>query len=169
MARTDPKKKPQNDEQASAARVNAARASASSAPGESASGVRSAARHPWLGGIDLVTALLLLGCVWGVLPARWWPIDVSATLLGALLAASGGGLLAGAPWARRVGLVTGAVTLVLGLALVTTLALTASYLSGLYGPVGRGGAVILVLVAALAIPYFVFFPAAQIVALRKPA
>jgi hypothetical protein len=128
-----------------------------------------APRHPWLGAIDLVTALLLLGGVWGVLPARWWPVDVGATLLGALLAASGVGLLAGLPWARRVGLVAGGAALVLGLALVTTLALTASYLSGLYGPVGRGGAVILALVAALALPYLVLFPAAQLVALRKPA
>ena len=125
-------------------------------------------RHPWIGGIDLVSTLLLLGCVWGVLPARWWPVDVLATLLGALLAASGGGLLTGTPWARRVGLAAGVVTLVLGLALVTTLALTASYLSGVYGPVGRGGAVILVLVGALSIPYFIVFPAAKIVALRKP-
>ena len=166
MAKTDAKKKPQNDVSVSAA-DRSATAQTSTAPtnGESA----AKRRHPWLGGIDLVTALLLLGCVWGVLPARWWPVDVGATLLGALLATSGGGLLAGAPWARRVGVVAGAVTLLLGLALVTTLALTASYLSGLYGPVGRGGAVILVLVAALAIPYFVFFPAAQIVALRKPA
>lgn len=128
-----------------------------------------ARRHPWLGAIDLATALLLLGGVWGVLPARWWPVDVGATLLGLLLAASGVGLLAGAPWARRVGLVAGGAALVLGLALVTTLALTASYLSGLYGPVGRGGAVILALVAALALPYLVLFPAAQLVALRKPA
>jgi hypothetical protein len=129
----------------------------------------TARRHPWLGAIDLVTALLLLGGVWGVLPARWWPVDVGATLLGALLAVSGAGLLAGTPWARRVGLVAGGAALVLGLALVTTLALTASYLSGLYGPVGRGGAVILALVAALALPYLVLFPAAQLVALRKSA
>lgn len=154
MAKTDAKKK--------AAKVASTVESTPSA-------VVGPSRHPWLGGIDLVTATLLLGSVWGVLPARWWPIDVAATLLGALLAVSGGGLLAGTHWARRVGLAAGAVTLVLGLALVTTLALTASYLSGLYGPVGRGGAIILVLVAALAIPYFIFFPAAQLVALRKQA
>ncbi len=166
MAKTDAKKKQQKDVSGSAVDRSASAMTSAVPP----SGERAAPRrHPWLGAIDLVTALLLLGCVWGVLPARWWPVDVGATLLGALLAASGGGLLAGAPWARRVGVVTGAVTLLLGLAVVTTLALTASYLSGLYGPVGRGGAVILVLVAALAIPYFVFFPAAQIVALRKPA
>lgn len=162
MAKTDAKKKPQKDSTGGANDGSAASAASRSTAGASL-------RHPWLGGIDLVTALLLLGCVWGVLPARWWPIDVSATLLGALLAASGVGLLMGTPWARRVGLAAGGVTLVLGLALVTTLALTASYLSGLYGPVGRGGAVILILVGALAVPYFVFFPAAQLVALRKAA
>jgi hypothetical protein len=43
------------------------------------------------------------------------------------------------------------------------LALTASYLSGVYGPVGRGGAVILTLSAALALPYLVLLPVAQLV------
>ena len=54
------------------------------------------------------------------------------------------------------------VALVLGLALVTALALSASYLGGIYGAIGRGGALILVLVAALAVPYLVAFPAAQL-------
>jgi hypothetical protein len=49
---------------------------------------------------------------------------------------------------------------------VATLALTASYLSGIYGPVGKGGALILVLVAALALPYLVVLPASQLVWLR---
>ena len=167
MAKTDAKKRPQKDSTDAANDASATSAASASDAARNTGG--ASLRHPWLGGIDLGTALLLLGCVWGVLPARWWPIDVSATLLGALLAASGVGLLMGTPWARRVGLAAGGVTLVLGLALVTTLALTASYLSGLYGPVGRGGAVILILVGALAIPYFVFFPAAQLVALRKAA
>jgi hypothetical protein len=53
-------------------------------------------------------------------------------------------------------------SLVLGLLLVTTLALTASYLSGIYGAVGRGGAMILGLIAALALPYLVAIPLAQL-------
>ena len=58
------------------------------------------------------------------------------------------------------------VVLVLGLALIATLAVTASYLSGIYGPVGRGGAIILILVAALALPYLVALPVSQLYWLR---
>jgi len=59
------------------------------------------------------------------------------------------------------------VSLVLGLLLITTLALTASYLSGIYGPVGRGGALILSLLAATALPYLVALPVAQLAWLRR--
>ena len=57
-------------------------------------------------------------------------------------------------------------SLALGLALVTVLAVTASWLSGVYGPVGAGGAVVLVLVAALALPYLVVLPVVRLVWLR---
>jgi hypothetical protein len=62
-----------------------------------------------------------------------------------------------------------AFALALGLALVTWLALTASWLSGVYGPVGRGGALLLAFVAALALPYLVVLPAVQLVWLRAIA
>ncbi len=56
--------------------------------------------------------------------------------------------------------------LALGLFAVTVVAVTASWLSGIYGPVGRGGAIILALVAALALPYLVVLPVVQLVWLR---
>src|SRR5262245_45949885 len=81
----------------------------------------------------------------------------------ALFAAAGVGLLGQASWAQKVAWVASAVSLTLGILLVATLALTASFLSGVYGPVGRGGALILGLAAALALPYLVVLPAAQLV------
>jgi hypothetical protein len=96
------------------------------------------------------------------LPARHWLVDSGAALLIALFGAAGAGLLADTPWARRAALGASIASLVCGLLLVTTLALTASYLSGIYGPVGRGGALILGLVAALALPYLVAIPLAQL-------
>ena len=60
-----------------------------------------------------------------------------------------------------------ALALAFGVALVTTLALTASWLSGVYGPVGRSGALLLTLVAALALPYLVVLPAAELLWLRS--
>jgi hypothetical protein len=112
---------------------------------------------------NLVTAALLVLGVFVALPARWWPVDTAAAGLTGLELASGVALLAGARSARRLAAVAAGVALALGLGVVTTLALTASWLSGVYGPVGRGGALILVLVSALALPYFVVWPAIQLV------
>ena len=108
-----------------------------------------------------VAALVAAG-VFGGLPARWLPVDLPAAFLVVLLAGSGVGLLVRASWAARAARVTSAHVLVVGLALVATLAITASYLAGLYGPVGRGGALVLVLVLALALPYLVVLPAAEL-------
>jgi len=60
------------------------------------------------------------------------------------------------------------VALALGLFLVSVLAVTASWLSGVYGPVGAGGAIILTLVAVLALPYLVVLPVVELVWLRPP-
>ena len=56
---------------------------------------------------------------------------------------------------------------VAGAATVTTLASTAGYLAGLYGPVGRGGALILGVVALLVLPYLVLLPLAQVYVLAR--
>lgn len=116
---------------------------------------------------DIVTAILIALGVFMGLPSRWWPIDAGAVVLIVLLAVAGVGLLAKARWGERVARSASIASLVMGLGLVATLALTASYLRGIYGPVGRGGALILVLVAALAIPYLLVFPALQLAWLGK--
>jgi hypothetical protein len=115
---------------------------------------------------DLVTAAVVVIGVFVGLPSRWAPIDAAAVVLIVAKGAAGIGLLAGTPWAPRLARAASALALVLGLALVTTLALTASWLSGVYGPVGAGGAVVLLLVAALALPYLVVMPVVQLVWLR---
>jgi hypothetical protein len=115
---------------------------------------------------NLLTAALLLFGVFVALPARWWPVDTGCAVLVALQLASGAGLVAGASWGRLAARVAAAVALGLGLLVVTLLAVTASWLSGVYGPVGRGGAVVLALVALLAVPYVVVLPLVQLVALK---
>jgi hypothetical protein len=114
----------------------------------------------------LTAALVALG-VFVALPARWWPVDTGCVLLVALELASGAGLLAGASWGALVARVAAAVALGLGLLVVTLLAVTASWLTGVYGPVGRGGGIVLALVAALAVPYVVVLPLVQLVALKR--
>ncbi len=115
---------------------------------------------------QLALAVLLLVGIWGLLPARHWPIDVVASMLALLQLAAATGLLARKPWGVRVGLVAGWITLVAGATLATALALTVAHLSGMYGPVGAGGAVLMAVIAALVLPYLVFLPALQIVWLR---
>jgi hypothetical protein len=115
---------------------------------------------------DLVTAAVLVIGVFVGLPSRWAPVDATALVLTGAQVAAGIGLLAGKSWAPRVARAASALALALGLALITVLAVTASWLSGVYGPVGLGGAVILALVAALALPYLVVLPIVRLVWLR---
>jgi hypothetical protein len=118
---------------------------------------------------DVLTGALVAVGVFAGLPARWWPVDVGAGLLAALDVAAGVALLVGVRWAPRLVQVACAVALVLGLFTVTMGAVTASWLAGVYGPVGGGGALILGLVAALVLPYTVALPLAQLVWLRPRA
>lgn len=129
---------------------------------------KKSAPHPVLGGLNLIVGLLTLGGIWVALPTRWWPVDVFGTLLGALLALAGVGLFARRAWGRMLGVAASGLTLLAGMVVTATLALTAGELSGLYGPVGMGGALILALVFITFIPYFVVFPAAALYFLVGP-
>jgi hypothetical protein len=120
------------------------------------------------GVVDLITAILIAFGVFRGLPARWPPVDLPAEVLIVLELASSAGLITGTSWGRPLARATSAVALAVGLALVTTLALTASWLSGVYGEIGMGGAVVLALVAALALPYLVVAPAVQLVWMAPP-
>ena len=96
-----------------------------------------------------ISAILVYLGVFEGLPARYWLVDGGAALLIALFAGAGFGLLT----RRAVGVArrrwpARSPRSCWGSLLVSTLALTASYLSGVYGPVGKGGALILGLVAA---------------------
>jgi len=118
---------------------------------------------------SFLTAILVTGGVFGGLPARWAPVDVTAGLVTAASVGSGVLMLARARIAARVARAVSAAVLLLGLALVLVLAATASYLSGIYGPVGKGGAMVLGVVALLAVPYLIVLPAAQLLYLGRAA
>ncbi|HTQ44179.1 MAG TPA: hypothetical protein VMI75_15575 [Polyangiaceae bacterium] len=123
----------------------------------------------FFGVADLLAGALVAVGVFAGLPARWWPVDVGAGLLATLDVAAGVALLVGVRWAPRLVRVACAVSLALGLLTVTVGAITASWLAGVYGPIGSGGALILGLVAALVLPYAVALPLAQLVWLRPRA
>ena len=120
-------------------------------------------------GIDALTAVLVGFGVFVALPSRFWPIDLIAGVLIVGQLAAAGTLFAQVPWAPRFAAITSLLTLVVGLGLVSALALTASWLSGVYGPVGRGGGIILILVAVLSLPYLVVLPAVQLFWMRPRA
>src|SRR5687768_226884 len=104
-------------------------------------------RRPVLGTIDVVIGAMVLIGVWGGLPTRWWPVDVSMTLVAVLLVAGGVGLLLGARWGRPLAISAAGVGLVAGLVSFSLLVFAAASIVGLYGPVGGGGAVILGVIA----------------------
>lgn len=109
---------------------------------------------------NLGVAALVGWCVFRGLPTRWWVVDAGGAVVVTLMAASGLALLANHRLAEKVTRIAAAVVLAHGLALFATLALTASWLYGVYGPVGKGGAALFVLVALLVVPYLVVLPAA---------
>ena len=111
------------------------------------------------GVVNLGVAALVAWGVFRGLPTRWWVVDDGAAIVIALMAASGITLLANHRHAERVTRVAGFVVLALGLAVFAALALTASWLYGVYGPVGKGGAALFTLVALLVFPYVVVLPA----------
>ncbi len=116
---------------------------------------------------SFTSALVSVGGVFGGLPARWAPVDVSAVIVGLACAGSGVLWLLDSRYAERVARVVSTAVLALGIVLVVVLAWTASYLSGIYGPVGKGGASLLLFVAALVLPYGIALPSAQLLYLGK--
>ncbi len=117
----------------------------------------------FFGVANALTAALVLECVWRGLPSRWWPVDAGSVVIAAVLGASAIALLANRRSAALLARVASIVTLGIGLAVFAALAMTASWLHGVYGPIGKGGAAIFGLVAALVLPYLVVLPAAELV------
>jgi hypothetical protein len=115
------------------------------------------------GAVNLGVAALVAWGVFRGLPTRWWVVDGGAAIVTALMTASGVTLLANHRLSEVITRVCGFVVLTLGLAVFAALALTASWLYGVYGPVGKGGAALFALVALLVFPYVVVLPAVLLV------
>lgn len=125
----------------------------------------SRSKHPFVATAQLLAGAALLFCIWRALPARYLPVDVGGSVLGAFLVCAGLALYTGRPWARTVAIMAASVCLLLGVITVALLAYGAGEVVGLYGPVGEGGALILGLVALLLFAYFVALPGIELAAL----
>lgn len=121
-----------------------------------------------IGGTQWLLAALLLGGIWLALPARWLWVDAPGTLLAAACLVTGFGLWRAQPWAARAARYLLWIELGMGTLTTSLLALSAAQLGGTYGPVGAGGALLLVVVALLVLPYFVVFPALLLRWLARP-
>lgn len=127
-------------------------------------------RRPRIGfGVaNIVVGFAVLGGVFKLLPTRWWVVDGGALIVGGLFLASGYTLLGKMPPAEKLTRWAAGIILALGMALVTVLFATAGWISGVYGSVGAGGAVIFGLVGALVFPYVIVLPAAELAWLAAP-
>lgn len=123
--------------------------------------------HPVMAGLDIFIAAVMILGIWLGLPTRWWPVDVFGSALAMALTASGAALLLRTPWAEKLAWGVGLVTTVVGMTTFTALAFTASTLAGMYGPIGGGGALLLLFIALLFFPYLVVFPAAKVYFLSR--
>jgi len=119
-----------------------------------------------IAGAQALVAALVLGGVWLGLPARYLWVDVPATALGVGALVAAFALVFNQPWAVAFARVLLWAELVLGTLTITLLGASVAQLSGSYGPVGAGGVKLMLLVAALLLPYLVVFPVLQLRALR---
>jgi hypothetical protein len=110
----------------------------------------------------IVAALVTLGVFVG-LPARWAPVDVPAALVAAGEIAACVALVRWRPSSPKIVRAASALSLAIGLVATALLAWTAAYLFGVYGPIGKGGAVLYLFVLALVVPYLIALPAARLV------
>ena len=87
--------------------------------------------------------VVLLAGIWLALPARYLLVDLLGTLLALAAFAAAVGIFTHKPWALPVARAVAWVELVAGTLTVSALAWSAAALSGSYGPVGDGGAVLM--------------------------
>lgn len=112
--------------------------------------------------LDVASGLGVLAAVYRGLPARWLPVDVLAALLAGALVGSGVLLLFNHRAGRTAARASGTLALFVGLVAFAALAISASHLAGVYGPVGQAGSMLFLLGAALVLPYLVALPALKL-------
>ncbi len=115
---------------------------------------------------DVVLGAIVAATPWVALPGRIAIVDAGATAIGVLHVAAGAGLLLRRGWAVRLARTSALLLLVLGIALLAGLAVSASFLYGVYGDVGRGGAFSIAVAIVVLLPYLVAFPIVELIVLR---
>ena len=119
------------------------------------------------GALDVAFAALYAWFGFVLTPGRSPTFNLALALVCLLLAGGGVGLLVGAPWGRRLARVACWLLLAFAGVVVILLIASSAYLRGVYGPLGKGMALITLAVAALVIEAFAILPVLQLRALKK--
>lgn len=122
----------------------------------------------FFGSIDVVSAGLTAVVVRFGLHVRVWPVDLVSFLVVGSFLASGIALMADTKYADTIARIACSFVLLVGLTLVLALVATAAWLEGVFGPVGKAGAAVYGISAALVLPYVVLIPAAELLWLGPP-
>jgi hypothetical protein len=96
------------------------------------------------------------------LPARYWAVDAPAIVLCALATASAIGLARKSSWWFRALRASALCELFAGLAALSALALSVSYLGGVHGELGNMTVAFWIAGSLLLLPYLVVYPALQL-------
>jgi high-affinity K+ transport system ATPase subunit B len=118
---------------------------------------------------DLAAASLYLLVFFKLAPSRSTAFTVLATILSGVVAAGGVGLLVRTRWGRWIATGASLVMLLACFVLILLLVSSAAYLHGIYDGVGQAGAIIALVVAALAVEVVGLLPALQLAHLRRLA
>jgi hypothetical protein len=119
------------------------------------------------GVLNAVSALVLLVGVFGVVQPRFWALDVPASLIALFELVSAVALLARLPWALRALTVSAWVSFVLGLTIVSLIAITIVFLRGIHGDYGLAALAVSGLIVLLLVPYTVVLPALELLWLKR--
>jgi hypothetical protein len=112
--------------------------------------------------LDLGLAALYAWLGFAAVPSRSPTFRVTLIVLVTLLAASGISLLFRARWSRHLGIAASALTLVVAALTILGLVASAAYLRGIYGPLGKGMAIVSLAAAALVVELFALVPLFQL-------
>jgi hypothetical protein len=120
------------------------------------------ARARTYGALDLVFAAVYGWFGFVFTPGRSAVFNAVLGLVVAVLALAGIGLIAGVRWARALGVLASILLLAFAAVVVSLLVASSAYLSGIYGAIGRGMAVITLIIAAVVVEAFALLPLFQL-------
>jgi hypothetical protein len=112
----------------------------------------------WYGILNLAFAALYAWVGFSVAPSRSRLFNVALAVVIGGLGLAGAGLLARLRWARALAIGACALLLAFAAAVVAGLVASSAYLSGVFGPIGRGMALLCWVAAALVVEGLALLP-----------